>query len=161
MWRTIGLLIAFYILSCGNSKIPIKTSTQDPLEEKFKPIEKNLETFAKKHRANISTSEGAHYIGDSGKKETIHTKLIEWTDGPLRRAIIIQPYSDLKGIDSMHWNFFGITWRKKDEPSAIPKEFRLAKKVRFEEITNNIDSLLMEADKKFEAVREEDFRNPD
>ena len=85
---------------------------------------------------------------------------IDWLDGEINKAIIIQPTFESTGVNSSIWNFYAVAWIKINNVANKPgwkKEFVI--KENFRVIETEIDKLLIEAVKNLKAIKIEEVMN--
>ena len=112
-------------------------------------------------------SELAAEIGTSVTKdrpnypETLRTfeeRRIDWNDGIIRKAIIIQPTFEFTGVNSELWNFLNVAWIDKIHNGSKPNWSRtLIEKQTFNTIEENINNLLKSSLDVLKQISEKDL----
>lgn len=82
---------------------------------------------------------------------------IDWVDGEINKAIIIQPTFEDVSVNSSIWNFYNIAWIKINAIALKPGwRKKLVVKKEFNEIETQIDQLLLDSVKNLKAIEIED-----
>jgi hypothetical protein len=87
---------------------------------------------------------------------TFEERRIDWEDKGIRKAIIIQPTFEYKGVNSDLWNFCLVAWKGVIAEQSYHK--KLVSKSDFEAIETDIDELLAQGKGILIAVKEEDLK---
>ena len=116
----------------------------------FENIDKSLDSLASKLGGVISFDRT--YLIDP-----IPERRIDWKNGKIKKAIIIQPTFTSTGIDLNLWNFIIVAW--KDE-FTNRKQFisTLVDKKDIKLIQESIDDLLKESETILEDLSENDLK---
>ena len=131
----------------------------DPLFFRFQFIEKNLQEFANKHNAKVSTVWSTIQTHDPDGTDSFLVKHIVWTDGRLGKAVFIGQHSGIEGVDSATWDFSNIAWLQDTLVTVQPTYVHhLLKKVGFQIIERDIEQLLRTSEKNLQAVSVEDLK---
>jgi hypothetical protein len=121
---------------------------------KFKNIDNKLNTLAIKLNASLSKVRPGYPEG----LMTFEERRIDWRDGEIRKAIIIQPTFEATGVNSSIWNFINIAWTEKNGLAVKPGWIKtLIDKSDFKEIEENIDNLLFTSEENLKNIRIEDL----
>jgi hypothetical protein len=122
---------------------------------RFKNIDDKLAALATKLNAQLTKDRP----GYPEVLRTFEERRIDWRDGEMLKAIIIQPTFEHKGVDQEIWNFIGLAWWPESDPGAM-YQWReiLVDKLPFEVIENNIDSLLTVSEENLLNIRMEDLK---
>jgi len=151
------LIIVLFLAACQQTKN--QKLDNDPLAARFSMIESKLNEFAVKHHATASTTLAHLTYHDPYDTSTYPLKRIVWSDHHIGKGILIQPYQDIRGIDSTAWDFTLLAWLDNGEPGGKPGfEKKLLSKVSFDMIEKNISQLLVDADKMLEELQPGDLK---
>lgn len=90
---------------------------------------------------------------------TFEERRIDWQDGELLKAIIIQPTFQDKGVNQEIWNFINLAWWPESHPGAM-YQWRevLVYESPFEVIEDNIDRSLEESEQNLRNIRMGDLK---
>ncbi len=89
---------------------------------------------------------------------TFEERRIDWIDGQIKKAIIIQPVFESRGVNSALWNFFIIAWVEKNGVPKLPAwERTLIAESDFQTIKDSIDDLLIVSENKLKRIQIEDL----
>jgi hypothetical protein len=73
---------------------------------------------------------------------TFEERRIDWMDGEVNKAIIIQPNFEVTGVNSKIWNFILLAWHDDGQSLHRAQWIKiLVEKKKFEIIENDIDNL--------------------
>lgn len=128
---------------------------------KFKQIDDKLKTFAKKLQVEVSTG-GTVYTPEISAP--IEERRIVWVEGPIGKAIFIQPYVDpARGASFDSWNFINIAWLENSASSSMPSSKpmwmkTLIKKGNIELLTKEIDALLVSSEENLKKIKVKDLK---
>lgn len=109
------------------------------MQSRFKNIETKLDELAKKLGAELTCDRPGYPLA----LRTFEERRIDWIDNGINKAIIIQPFFEIKGVDSNKWNFINIAWV--DNAKSLKRhQFLkyLVKEEKFDFIENYIDDLI-------------------
>lgn len=110
---------------------------------RFTKIDDKLENVAEKLNAKL-TKDRPEY---PEALRTFEERRIDWREGNIFKAIIIQPNFEEKGVNSTIWNFINIAWYDDGRSFERPQWINiLADKTDFRVIEENIDSLLSQSE---------------
>ena len=122
---------------------------------RFELIDEKLSKLANKLNAKLTKDR-------SGFPEALITfeeRRIDWNDGEISKAIIIQPTFEATGVNSAIWNFINIAWYD-DADSAKRLKWieKLVDKCEFEVIEKQIDDLLSKSEENLKKIRMDDLK---
>ncbi len=84
---------------------------------------------------------------------TFEERRIDWRDGNIFKAIIIQPIFGMDEVDSTIWNFINTAWFDDGHSIERPQWINiLAEKTDFQIIEENIDNLLSKSVNNLKAI---------
>lgn len=84
---------------------------------------------------------------------TFEERRIEWSDGSMRKAIVIQPKFTSRGVNSELWNFIVLAWIDRERTYSS----RYVTDQPFAHIKENIETLLSDAKRELSEIRENDL----
>jgi hypothetical protein len=123
----------------------------------FRKIDSQLKALAKEIGATIETTVGGHSInGVEVPKDKLAIRQIQWADGPIGKAIIINQNFDNGNFDSPNWDFFNIAWLQEGKTPAKGRPFwkkNLLINVDFKKIESDIDLLLEQSLNNLKAIQ--------
>ena len=159
MGKAINFLFVLLLISCGDASDQTIKEKDDPLAKKFQLIQKNLQEFADKHNAKLSTVWSKIQKHDREGFDSFLIRHIVWTDGRFGKAIFIGQHSDLNGIDTSTWDFSNIAWLQDTQATAKPTFVNnLLTKVDFQVIETDIEQLLRTSEKNLRGVKVENLK---
>ena len=123
---------------------------------KFKSIDKKIKQVAEELNARLSIDRPnyAHPL------RTFEERRIDWIDGEVNKAIIIQPHFSSTGLDSSKWYLMNVAWIKKKGIAQKPGWRKtLVDKEDFKEIESRIDELLDKSVSNLRSVSITDVQN--
>jgi hypothetical protein len=122
--------------------------------ERFEKIESLLEKVAEELNARLSRNRPQL----TELLRTFEERRIDWIEKEINKAIIIQPTFEKNGDNSDHWNLKIVAWKW---VNGWRIDFRqdLASKKDFEEIEQNIDTLLENAITRLGKIQEVDLKS--
>jgi len=88
---------------------------------------------------------------------TFEERRIDWTDGKIRKAIIIQPNFEVTGVNQSIWNLLNVAWLDNKFPHEKTWSKHLVEKKDFSFIENAITELLSESIKNLNKITIEDL----
>lgn len=89
---------------------------------------------------------------------TFEERRIDWVDGDVSKAIIIQPTFEATGVNVLIWNVVNVAWRKCDRTGPIDKWTNyLKRRVDFETIEMQIDAILSQSMRKLNEIDKSDL----
>ena len=128
----------------------------------FRKIDSQLKTLAKDIGATLETTVGGHSInGVEVPKEKLSIRQIQWVDGPIGKAIIINQNFDNGNLDSPNWDFFNIAWLQEGKTKAKGRPFwkkNLLTNIDFKKIETNIDQLLKQSLDNLKSIKKTDLK---
>lgn len=128
----------------------------------FSQIDTRLIELAKQIGAALETTVGGHSInGVDVPKEKLALRQIQWVDGPIGKAIIINQNFDNGNLDAPNWDFFNIAWLQEEKPKSKGKPFwkkYILKNIEFKQIENDIETLLKQSLDNLNAVKKTDLK---
>jgi hypothetical protein len=159
MRKVINIILVIFIFSCGNLGYKAPFENDDLLAFRFQGIKVNLQEFANKHNAKISTVWCKVQKYNPDAFDSFLVRHLVWTDGRFGKAIFIQQHSDINGIDTTTWDFKNIAWLQDTILTAKPTyEINLRTKVGLQIIERDIDLLLSTSEKNLNLVRLKDLK---
>lgn len=127
----------------------------------FRKIDSQLNALAKEIGATIETTVGGHSInGIDVPKDKLTIRQIQWVDGPIGKAIIINQNFDNGNLDAPNWDFFNIAWLQEVKPKAKRRPFwkkNLLTNIDFKIIESEIDQLLKQSLENLNTIKKKDF----
>ena len=121
---------------------------------RFEQIEIKLATLADRLNARITKDRP----GYPEVLRTFEERRIDWNDGPLNKAIIIQPNFESTGVNSNIWNFINIAWVDDARSTHRLQWIKyLVEEADFENIEENIDQLIRDSEENLAKIRMEDL----
>lgn len=121
---------------------------------KFKNIDVQLLEFCSKIGGRLTKDRP----GYPEMLRTFEERRIDWVDGDISKAIIIQPTFEATGVNGLIWNVVNVAWRKCDRTGHIYKWTNyLLRRVNFETIEMQIDSILSQSMLKLDNVDKSDL----
>lgn len=121
---------------------------------RFKNIDAKLEELSEKFGV-VLTKDRSNY---PEALRTFEERRVDWVENGINKAIIIQPTFRSTGVDSSIWNFINLAWILKRGVAQKPGWSKnLVYQMNFEEIEDNIDSLIDESIKNLQDVQMEDI----
>jgi hypothetical protein len=127
----------------------------------FRKIDSQLNALAKEIGATIETTVGGHSInGAEVPKDKLGIRQIQWVDGPIGKAIIINQNFDNGNLDAPNWDFFNIAWLQEVKPKAKRRPFwkkNLLTNIDFKIIESEIDQLLKQSLENLNTIKKKDF----
>lgn len=122
---------------------------------KFKEIDIKLEMLSEKLSAKLTKDRP----GYPEAFRTFEERRIDWAEGGILKAIIIQPTFESTGVNSEIWNFINIAWYNDSESRRkLQWRSKLLEKANFERIESKIDDLLIESEKALSAIKLSDLK---
>lgn len=83
----------------------------------FSQIDSRLIALAKQIGASLETTVGGHYInGIDVPKDKLSIRQIQWIEGPIGKAIIINQNFENGNLDAPNWDFSISLGYKKENP---------------------------------------------
>lgn len=159
MRKVINSFVVLFLSSCGGIGSQTTKEMDDPLADRFQPIERKLQEFAHKHSAKPSTVWSKIQKNDPEGYDSFLVRHIVWIDGRLGKAVFIGQHSDIKGVDTTTWDFSTIAWLADTLTAAKPTYVNhLLTKVDFQIIEKNIEQLLSTSEKTLNVVKVEDLK---
>ncbi len=90
---------------------------------------------------------------------TFEERRIDWVEGDIFKAIIIQPTFESKGVNQRLWSLINIAWCGFNEKGQRNQWItRLVDKKQFNFIENNIDTLLLKSKNNLSSVDKACFK---
>ncbi|HQR93921.1 MAG: hypothetical protein B7Y15_10445 [Bacteroidetes bacterium 24-39-8] len=128
----------------------------------FSQIDNRLKILAKEIGAILETKVGRHSInGVDVPKEKLALRQIQWVDGPIGKAIIINQNFENGILDSPNWDFFNIAWLQEGKTPAKGRPFWnkcLLKNIAFKIIESEIDQLVKMSLENLNAINKTDLK---
>jgi len=128
---------------------------------RFRKIDSQLRAIAKDIGATLETTVGGHSInGVEVPKDKLAIRQIQWVDGPIGKAIIINQNFENGNLDSPNWDFFNIAWLQEAKNPAKGRSFwkkNLLTNIDFKQIETNIDQLLKQSLYNLDTIKKKDF----
>jgi hypothetical protein len=128
----------------------------------FSQIDTKLKALAKEIGATLETTVGGHSInGVDVPKEKLALRQIQWVDGPIGKAIIINQNFDNGNLDAPNWDFFNIAWLQEGKPNAKGRPFwkkNILKNIDFNKIETDIDQLLEQSLDNLKEIKKTDLK---
>ena len=128
----------------------------------FSQIDTGLIALAKEIGASLETTVGGHSInGIDVPKDKLAIRQIQWIEGPIGKAIIINQNFDNGNLDSPNWDFFNIAWLQEGKPKTKGRPIwnkYLLKNIDFKQIENDIETLLKQSLDNLNAVKKTDLK---
>ena len=122
---------------------------------KFKEIDIKLEMLSEKLSAKLTKDRP----GYPEAFRTFEERRIDWAEGGILKAIIIQPTFESTGVNSEIWNFINIAWYNDSESRRkLVWRSKLLEKANFERIESKFDDLLIESEKTLSAIKLSDLK---
>ena len=122
---------------------------------RFNKIDDKLRNVADKLNAKL-TKDRPEY---PQALRTFEERRIDWREGNIFKAIIIQPNFEEKGVNSTIWNFINIAWYDDGQSFQRPQWINiLIDKGDFRVIESNIDSLLSQSEEKLKEIGMQDLK---
>ena len=122
---------------------------------RFERIDIKLETLANELSASLTKDRPSY----PEILRTFEERRIDWVNGGMMKAIIIQPNFEDTGVNSDIWNFINIALFDDGHSASIPKWIkRLVDQEKFENIERNIDGLLKESKDNLAKIQLEDLK---
>ena len=116
----------------------------------FKDIDGKLEFFAKKLKAKLT-------IDRPWAPKSLHPfeeRRIDWEEDGLNKAIIIQPYFGLSGVDTTKWSLINVAWiKRKGIAQKSGWKVKLIENEDFSQIEKSIDELLKKSFHNLKVVQ--------
>lgn len=110
---------------------------------RFQNIDNKLINLATKLEATLTRDRSGNPQGLRSFEE----RRIEWVEGGINKAIIIQPTFRASGIDSTSWSFICVGWVVRNEIAVKPGwNLYLMENADFQKIEDDIDELLKQAE---------------
>jgi hypothetical protein len=120
----------------------------------FKYIDDKLHRFAEKINGTLVKDRSSSPI-----TLTFEERRIDWREGDIRKAIIIQPNFEITGVNSSIWNFINIAWIEKNGLAVKPGWVKeLVNKEDFQNIEERIDELLSQSEKNLSGITIDDLK---
>jgi hypothetical protein len=159
MRKVLYFLMVLFLFSCADVGNQRTGQNDDPLAKRFQNIEVELQEFAKKHNAKISTVWSKVQNHDPEGSDSFLVKHIVWIDNRFGKAVFIQQHSDFNGVDTTAWDFSNIAWLQ-DTPLTAKSTFvkNLLTKVEFQIIEKDIEQLLSKSEKVLGSIKVEDLK---
>lgn len=128
----------------------------------FSQIDTRLIALAKEIGATIETTVGGHSInGVDVPKDKLAIRQIQWVEGPIGKAIIINQNFENGNLDVPNWDFFNIAWLLEGKTKAKGKPIwnkYLLKNIDFKQIENDIETLLKQSLDNLKAVKKTNLK---
>lgn len=128
----------------------------------FSQIDTRLIELAKQIGAALETTVGGHSInGVDVPKEKLALRQIQWVDGPIGKAIIINQNFENGNLDEPNWDFFNIAWLQEGKTPAKGRPLwnkYLLKNIDFKKIETDIDQLLKMSLENLNAIKKTDLK---
>lgn len=118
----------------------------------FKNIELEIESISKELNAVISKDRPCY----PESLRTFEERRIDWEDNGIKKAIIIQPTFDGKGVNTELWNFRLVAWKGIGNKRKYIEE--VIEKTEFKIIDSNINKLLESGKKTLLDIREKHLK---
>ena len=118
----------------------------------FKNIELEIEIIGKELNAKISKDRPDY----PESLRTFEERRIDWEDNGIRKAIIIQPTFETKGVNSELWNFTLVAWKGIGRKRKYIEE--VIEKSDFKIIESNINELLESGKKTLLKITDEHLK---
>lgn len=118
----------------------------------FKNIDIEIELICKELNAIISKDRPDY----PEALRTFEERRIDWIDNGIRKAIIIQPTFENKGVNSELWNFRLVAWKGIGRKRKYIEE--VIEKSDFKIIESNINKLLESGKKTLLNIKEEHLK---
>lgn len=123
---------------------------------RFEHIDPKLSQLAYKLNARLRIDR--RYYPD--KPPVLQERRIDWTDGVIQKAILIQPLFEISGVNENWWSVKAVAWYDQTHPKEW-KRFRwhkhFAENQPFEVIEQTIDALLTFAENELTAITMDDL----
>ncbi len=121
---------------------------------RFKNIDEKLEKLSTKLGAKLSKDRPRY----PKALRTFEERRIDWKEGDIFKAIIIQPTFEDNGVNQEIWNLINIAWSDFNKGHRPQWMTNLVDKERFETIENNIDSLLTKSENNLVSIGKDDLK---
>lgn len=120
---------------------------------RFIDIDPELKRFSESLGAKLSIDR------QKGAKAEFEERRIDWVEGEIRKAIIIQPTFLMGEVNQGIWNFINIAWY--DDPHSVHRlrwKKTLISRQAFEQIESRIVDLLSESEHNLSPISLEDLK---
>jgi hypothetical protein len=128
----------------------------------FRKIDSQLKAIVKEIGATLETTVGGHSINAvEVPKEKLVIRQIQWVDGPIGKAIIINQNFENGNFDIPNWDFFNIAWLQEGKTKAKGRSFwkkNLLTNIDFKIIESEIDQLLKQSLDNLKAIQKTDLK---
>jgi hypothetical protein len=159
MRKVLHFLMVLFLFACTDVSNESTKSQDDPLAKRFQNIDVQLQEFAEKHSAKISTVWSKIQNHDPDGLDSFLVKHIVWNDGRFEKAILIRQHNDISGVDTTVWDFTNVAWLKDTQASAKPTFVKnLLTKVEFQIIEKDIEGLLSISETVLGAIKAQDLK---
>jgi hypothetical protein len=120
---------------------------------RFDNIDSKLISFASKLNATFKKDRP----GYPEALRTFEERRIDWVEGQIRKAIIIQPTFEASGVNSSIWNLINLAWVERNGIPVLPAwKVVLIEKSDFRKIEDNIDELLIQSESNLKKIEIDD-----
>ena len=129
-------------------------------------LDDKLECFAKKYHTSLTSPDLKYFVDKNDtasefrSSNSLKNRQIEWIDGDIAKAVVIQPHLSSPGHKSDAWDFFILAWLY-NAPSFEKPFWQqcLLKNASIQTLERNIDQLLSQSEDKLSKIKVEDFKN--
>ena len=120
----------------------------------FHKIDNHLHLLAGKLNAKLSKDRP----GAPQALRTFEERRIDWEEGQIHKAIIIQPTFKATGVDCSLWSVINIAWHDTALGKRIKWRRHLVYEDKFEVIESSVVQLLSESENNLRNIRLEDLK---
>ena len=125
---------------------------------KLSVLDDALERFAKKHHTQVAAPKSTYYPPVENS-DSLENREISWMDGPIAKAILIQPHQTATERKSDAWDFCILAWIKDAQTWEKPHlRFLLLRNAGINTLTSKIEDLLSQAEQKLNDIKPEDIK---
>lgn len=128
----------------------------------FSQIDTRLIALAKQIGASLETTVGGHSIdGIDVPKDKLAIRQIQWIEGPIGKAIIINQNFENGNLEAPNWDFINIAWLLEGKTPAKGRPIwnkYLLKNIDFRKIETDIEKLLKQSLENLNAVKKTDLK---
>ena len=129
---------------------------KDPPPGKLSVIDRELEQFAKNHNTRVISPLITY---DPKVEDSLENRMVEWIEGNIGKAVLIQPHTDHKGAKRHAWDVSNIAWII-DAPSFQKPFWQrfLLENAGIDTLKKNIDQLLSQSEQNLRSIKKEDLK---
>lgn len=122
---------------------------------RFKQIDISLSEYANRLHARLTKDRP----GYPEALRTFEERRIDWQEGNIHKAIIIQPNFEHTGVNSNIWNFINLAWSDDGHSTHRPRWIKmLVDQDKFEIIETNIVELLNKSEENLKQIGIDDLK---